>query len=114
MELLWEDPPRSRWFALMQAFHRRLASFSRLIIFNKRGIGASDRAAGIAELETRMGDVLAVMEAAGSERAALVGGLAAQRQAGGERGGRKGGEDRHEELAHASCSLLVEARKRRR
>jgi class 3 adenylate cyclase len=52
---------------------RRLASFSRLIIFDKRGTGMSDRIAGAPTLETRMDDVRAVMESAGSERAALVG-----------------------------------------
>ena len=55
------------------AFHRRLASFCRLIMFDKRGTGMSDRAQGIANLETRMDDVRAVMDAAGSERAALFG-----------------------------------------
>jgi pimeloyl-ACP methyl ester carboxylesterase len=52
---------------------RRLASFSRLIIFDKRGTGMSDRIAGAPTLETRMDDVRAVMESAGSERASLVG-----------------------------------------
>jgi class 3 adenylate cyclase len=51
----------------------RLASFSRLLFFDKRGTGMSDRAAGIADLETRMDDVRAVMDAAGSERAAVFG-----------------------------------------
>jgi len=55
------------------ALYRRLASFCRLILFDKRGTGLSDRVAGIADLETRMDDVRAVMDAAGSERAALVG-----------------------------------------
>jgi pimeloyl-ACP methyl ester carboxylesterase len=73
VELLWEDPPRTPWQAVQQAFHRRLASFSRVITFDKRGIGASDRATGIADLETRMDDVRAVVDAAGSERAAVVG-----------------------------------------
>ena len=48
-------------------------SFCRLILFDKRGTGASDQVAGIADLETRMDDVRAVMDAAGSERAAVVG-----------------------------------------
>ena len=51
----------------------RLASFSRLILFDKRGTGLSDRVTGIADLETRMDDVRAVMDAAGSERAAVLG-----------------------------------------
>ncbi len=67
VDLIWEDPVRSRFF-------ERIASFSRLIVFDKRGTGASDRvAAGIPDLETRMDDVRAVMDAAGSERAAVVG-----------------------------------------
>ncbi len=66
VDLVWEDPARG-------AFFERIASFCRLIIFDKRGTGASDRVAGIANLETRMDDVRAVMDAAGSERAALVG-----------------------------------------
>jgi class 3 adenylate cyclase len=52
-------------------FFARLSSFSRLILFDKRGTGLSDRVAGIATLENWMDDVRAVMDAAGSERAAL-------------------------------------------
>lgn len=51
----------------------RLASFCRLIRFDKRGTGMSDRVSGPATLEDRMDDVRAVMEAAGSTRAALYG-----------------------------------------
>ncbi|WP_064737379.1 adenylate/guanylate cyclase domain-containing protein [Bradyrhizobium sp. Ai1a-2] len=51
----------------------RLSNFSRLIRFDKRGTGLSDRIAGIANLEDRMDDVRAVMDAVGSERAALFG-----------------------------------------
>jgi len=54
-------------------FVNRLASFCRLIRFDKRGTGMSDRVAGPATLEQRMDDVRAVMEAAGSTRAALYG-----------------------------------------
>jgi pimeloyl-ACP methyl ester carboxylesterase/class 3 adenylate cyclase len=54
-------------------FRRRLASFCRLILFDKRGTGMSDPVTGAPTLETRMDDVRAVMDAAGSERAALVG-----------------------------------------
>jgi DNA-binding SARP family transcriptional activator/pimeloyl-ACP methyl ester carboxylesterase len=54
-------------------FYRRLASFGRLILFDKRGTGLSDRVAGVAPLEDRMDDVRAVMDAVGSERAALLG-----------------------------------------
>ncbi len=51
----------------------RLASFSRLILFDKRGTGLSDRDAGIPDLETRMDDIRAVMDALGSKRAAILG-----------------------------------------
>jgi pimeloyl-ACP methyl ester carboxylesterase len=51
---------------------RRLSSFGRLIVFDKRGMGMSDRV-GRQSLETRMDDVRAVMDAAGSTRAALFG-----------------------------------------
>src|SRR6476469_9695665 len=54
-------------------FYRRLASMGRLIMFDKRGTGMSDRVRGIATLEERMDDVRAVMDAVGSERAALIG-----------------------------------------
>src|SRR5439155_6113116 len=66
LECAWEEPA----FA---AFHRRLAENFRLILFDKRGTGLSDRAAGNASLEERMDDVRAVMDAVGSERAALLG-----------------------------------------
>ncbi len=66
VELMWDDPLRA-------AFFGRLASFSRFIIFDKRGTGLSDRVPGIADLETRMDDVRAVMDAAGSRRAVVVG-----------------------------------------
>jgi class 3 adenylate cyclase len=62
----WQEP-RSAYFL------ERLASFSRLIRFDKRGTGLSDRPGGLPDLETRMDDVRAVMDAAGSERAALFG-----------------------------------------
>jgi len=52
---------------------RRLASFARLILFDKRGTGLSDREYGIPDYETRMDDIRAVMDAAGSERAAILG-----------------------------------------
>jgi class 3 adenylate cyclase len=54
-------------------FFSRLSSFSRVIRFDKRGTGLSDRVAGIANLEDRMDDVRAVMDAVGTERAALFG-----------------------------------------
>jgi pimeloyl-ACP methyl ester carboxylesterase len=66
VELQWEDERYAAHF-------ERLGSFSRLIRFDKRGTGLSDRMAGIADMETRMDDVRAVMDAAGSERAAVLG-----------------------------------------
>jgi pimeloyl-ACP methyl ester carboxylesterase len=68
VELAWDDPSEA-------AFRRRLASFSRLIVFDKRGTGLSDRVPvnQLPILEERMDDVRAVMDAAGSERAALIG-----------------------------------------
>jgi class 3 adenylate cyclase/pimeloyl-ACP methyl ester carboxylesterase len=66
VELDWSDPLRA-------AFLNRLASFSRLIMLDKRGTGLSDRVSGVPDLETRMDDIRAVMDAAGSERAALFG-----------------------------------------
>ncbi len=66
LELAWETPGMAHFFS-------RLATFSRLIRFDKRGTGLSDRMSGVANLEDRMDDVRAVMDAAGSERAALFG-----------------------------------------
>jgi class 3 adenylate cyclase len=54
-------------------FWGRLASFSRLIKFDKRGMGLSGRNVGAPTLEERMDDVRAVMDAVGSARAALIG-----------------------------------------
>jgi pimeloyl-ACP methyl ester carboxylesterase len=56
-------------------FYRRLASFSRLILFDKRGTGLSDRVPpdNLPTLETRMDDMRAVMDAVGIERAAVLG-----------------------------------------
>jgi len=66
VELIWEIPG-------LAAYLRRIASFARLILFDKRGTGMSDRVSGAPSLETRMDDVRAVMDAVGSERAALIG-----------------------------------------
>ena len=66
LDLQWADPRIAR-------FLEKLASFSRLILFDKRGTGLSDPVAGPAPLEDRMDDVRAVMDAAGSEQAALFG-----------------------------------------
>jgi pimeloyl-ACP methyl ester carboxylesterase len=67
LELYWDEPSLAR-------FLRRLASFSRLIIFDKRGIGLSDRVSlrELPTLEERMDDIRAVLDAAGSTRAAVV------------------------------------------
>jgi pimeloyl-ACP methyl ester carboxylesterase len=68
LEEFWEEPSCARFF-------RRLASFSRLILFDKRGTGLSDRVPtdGLPTLEQRMDDVRAVLEAVGSERASIFG-----------------------------------------
>ncbi|MHB8572079.1 MAG: adenylate/guanylate cyclase domain-containing protein [Candidatus Dormibacteria bacterium] len=57
----------------MALFLRRLANFSRLILFDKRGTGLSDRGGALPTMEERMDDVRAVMDAVGSARAALFG-----------------------------------------
>src|SRR5207248_1610150 len=51
---------------------RRYASFSRLILFDKRGTGMSDRVSGTTTLETRMGDLRVVLDAAASKRSAIL------------------------------------------
>jgi class 3 adenylate cyclase/pimeloyl-ACP methyl ester carboxylesterase len=61
------------WAGPAGEFFTRLAEFSRLILFDKRGTGLSDRVRGVADLETRMDDVRAVMDAVGSKRAAVMG-----------------------------------------
>ena len=66
VELIWGHEPAAR-------FLEGLASFARVISFDRRGSGLSDPTADAPTLEQRMDDVRAVMDAAGSERAALVG-----------------------------------------
>jgi pimeloyl-ACP methyl ester carboxylesterase len=66
VELAWTVPS-------MVALNERLASFCRVIRFDKRGTGMSDQVAGAPTLEERMDDVRAVMDAVGSERAAILG-----------------------------------------
>ncbi len=66
LDLLWENPAQAH-------FMRRLGSFARVILFDRRGVGLSDPVGKPATLEERMDDVRAVMDAAGSERAALLG-----------------------------------------
>jgi len=66
LELGWDWPP-------LAAFYGALASFARLILFDKRGTGLSDRVKEMPTLKERMEDIRAVMDAAGCERAAVVG-----------------------------------------
>ena len=66
MELFWEEPSYAR-------FLKRLASFSRLILFDKRGTGSSDRSVEIPIIEQQIDDLTSVMDSVGSERAALLG-----------------------------------------
>ncbi|MFL5953404.1 MAG: adenylate/guanylate cyclase domain-containing protein [Gaiellaceae bacterium] len=66
LELDWEHPSPRHFF-------ERLGSFARLIRFDKRGTGLSDREVGMPDFDARMDDVRAVMDAVGSERAALFG-----------------------------------------
>jgi pimeloyl-ACP methyl ester carboxylesterase len=68
VELAWEEPMLARYL-------NRLARFSRLILFDKRGTGLSDRVprSELPSLEERMDDVIAVLDAVGSERAAVMG-----------------------------------------
>src|SRR5437588_8461513 len=65
VEQLWES-------AALRRFLERLGAFSRLILFDRRGTGLSDRTAGEHSLEQDVGDALAVLDAAGSERTALL------------------------------------------
>jgi DNA-binding SARP family transcriptional activator/pimeloyl-ACP methyl ester carboxylesterase/class 3 adenylate cyclase len=66
LDLWWEDPAASR-------FLRSLAGVGRLILFDKRDTGLSDRALGDSTLEDCVGDLGAVLDACGSRRAALLG-----------------------------------------
>jgi pimeloyl-ACP methyl ester carboxylesterase len=68
IEVFWEEPS-------LAAFLRRLSEFTRLILFDRRGCGLSDRHGTTATptLEERMDDVLAVLDAVGSQRASIVG-----------------------------------------
>ena len=65
LEVMWELPEFAR-------FLDRLAAMGRLIVFDKRGTGLSDRVAGVPTLEQRADDIAAVMDAAGSARAAIA------------------------------------------
>ncbi len=66
LDLLWDDADTAGFF-------RRLATLGRLILFDKRDTGLSDRAVGNSSLDERISDVMAVMGAAGSARAVLFG-----------------------------------------
>src|SRR5438128_517293 len=66
VEMAWEEP-------LYVRLVERFGSFSRVIRFDKRGTGLSDRTRGLPTLEERMDDIRAVMDAVGSKRAALLG-----------------------------------------
>lgn len=66
LEVLWEEPSMAR-------FLRDLASFSRLILFDKRGTGLSDRHVVVPTLEDRIDDIRAVLDAVGSDQAVLFG-----------------------------------------
>ncbi len=66
IDVFWEEPTLARMLT-------RLASFSRLILFDKRGTGLSDRGSDLPSLEIRMDDMRAVMDAVGSQRAAVFG-----------------------------------------
>ena len=66
LEITWELPQFRRYC-------ERLGEFTRLILFDKRGMGMSDRVPGATTLEERMDDIRAIMDAVGSERAAVMG-----------------------------------------
>jgi pimeloyl-ACP methyl ester carboxylesterase len=66
LELMWEEPRHAR-------FLHGLEAFARLIRFDKRGTGLSDRSVGFPTLDERIDDIRAVMDAAGSHHAVLLG-----------------------------------------
>jgi len=66
IENYWEHPDLARWLL-------RLGSFARVAMFDKRGTGLSDPVAEVPSLDQRMDDARAVMDAAGMERAAMLG-----------------------------------------
>ena len=87
VDLIWEDERRAAYF-------RALASFARVIVFDKRGTGASDHVE-IADMESRMDDVRAVMDDAGSAGT--------------------GGRRRRTSLGHSrGCALVGPSRRRGR
>jgi class 3 adenylate cyclase len=66
LDIMWEDPDLGPWW-------RELASFSRLILHDRRGIGLSSRNVSLPNLETRVSDTLTVLDAVSSERPVLTG-----------------------------------------
>ena len=66
IDIQWDDP---KW----RAFVGELASFARIILYDKRGTGLSDPVDGVPTIESRVDDLLAVFDAVGSRRAALLG-----------------------------------------
>jgi len=66
LDLWWDNPLTSNWL-------QGLGRFSRVIMFDKRGTGLSDRIGGPPGMDQRMDDIRAVMDAAGSQRAAVLG-----------------------------------------
>ena len=66
IENYWEQPDFARWFL-------RLAGFARVVMFDKRGTGLSDRVGELPALDQRMDDARSVRDAVGIERAALLG-----------------------------------------
>ena len=66
VEYAWESPDYAR-------FLTKISRFARVIFFDKRGVGLSDRDVGVATLEQRSEDINAVLDAVGSEKAALLG-----------------------------------------
>jgi class 3 adenylate cyclase len=65
VELSWEEPYRRAWLEALAAEYR-------LIVFDKRGTGLSDRVVGAPPVEVRMDDCRAVLDEAGSQRAAIL------------------------------------------
>jgi pimeloyl-ACP methyl ester carboxylesterase len=66
VEVVWEDPASRRWLT-------GLASFTRMVCYDKRGQGVSDRESGVPTLDDRLGDLTAVLDAVGVDRVALGG-----------------------------------------
>jgi class 3 adenylate cyclase len=67
IEVLWDEPDWAQWL-------RRMGERVRLVMFDKRGTGMSDRVGALPGMDERMDDLRAVMDAAGIERAAVLGG----------------------------------------